>query len=169
MNLHAPLHTPQVRPSPSLHNQQSHDIPVPRAPLWAAALLVGATLLGVAAVRTSGVDVSTRSQAPVLAQRALQFVDQADGSIRVLDARPGQPAQLLQVVAPGNGGFLRGAMRALVRQRRLAGVGADAPFVLSAHSDGRLTLHDPATSERIDLESFGPTNAAVFAQLLAAR
>ena len=34
---------------------------------------------------------------------------------------------------------------------------------------GSLTLVDPATSERVDLESFGPTNAAVFAQLLAAR
>ena len=40
--------------------------------------------------------------------------------------------------------------------------------MLTARADGRLTLVDPATSERVDLESFGPTNAAVFAQLLAA-
>jgi len=114
------------------------------------------------------VDVSTRSQAAVVAQRALHFEDQADGSVRVLDARPGQAPQLLQVIDAGAGGFLRGALRALVRQRRAAGLGAEAPFVLTARADGRLTLVDPATNERVDLESFGPTNAAVFAKLLAA-
>jgi len=67
----------------------------------------------------------------------------------------------------GSGGFLRGALRALVRHRRLAGLGAEAPFLLVAHADGRLTLEDPATRHRVDLESFGPTNSAVFAQLLA--
>jgi len=152
--------------APDLH---SHHMPVPRGPLLAAGLLIVATLAGVATLRLSGADVSTRSQAPVVAQRALQFEDQADGSVRVLDVRAGQAPRLLQVVDAGGGGFLRGAMRALVRQRRAAGVGAEAPFVLTARADGRLTLSDPATTERVDLESFGPTNAAVFAQLLAAR
>lgn len=147
----------------------SHHMPVGRVPLLAAALLIGATVFGVATLRLSGADVSTRSQAAVVAQRALHFEDQADGGVRVLEALPGQPARQLQVIDAGAGGFLRGAMRALVRQRRAAGVGPEAPFVLTARADGRLTLIDPATNERVDLESFGPTNAAVFAQLLAAR
>jgi putative photosynthetic complex assembly protein len=147
----------------------SHHMPVGRVPLLAAALLIGATVFGVAALRLSGADVSTRSQAAVVAQRALHFEDQADGGVRVLEALPGQAARPLQVIDAGAGGFLRGAMRALVRQRRAAGVGPEAPFVLTARADGRLTLIDPATNERVDLESFGPTNAAVFAQLLAAR
>ena len=162
MTAHAPL------PPTAAHDIHSHDMPVPRVPLLAAAALIIATLVGVATVRLTGTDVSTRSQAAVLAQRALHFEDQADGSVLVLEARPGQAAQVLQVVEPGAGGFLRGAMRALVRQRRAAGVGPEAPFVLTARADGRLTLVDPATNERVDLESFGPTNAAVFAQLLAA-
>ncbi|MBC7781542.1 MAG: photosynthetic complex assembly protein PuhC, partial [Proteobacteria bacterium] len=39
---------------------------------------------------------------------------------------------------------------------------------LIGRADGRLTLADPATGQRIDLESFGPTNAAVFARLIVA-
>jgi len=39
------------------------------------------------------------------------------------------------------------------------------PFELSAYVDGKLVLRDPATGERIHLESFGAGNAAVFAQL----
>jgi hypothetical protein len=39
----------------------------------------------------------------------------------------------------------------------------------SSGAVARLTLADPATGERVDLESFGPTNAAAFAQLLTAR
>ena len=38
--------------------------------------------------------------------------------------------------------------------------------VVRAVADGRLTLVDPGTGRRVDLESFGPTNSAVFAQLL---
>lgn len=152
--------------APDIHR---HHMPVGRGPLLAAALLIVATIAGVATLRISGADVSTRSQAAVVAQRALHFEDQADGGVRVLDALPGQPPRLLQVVDAGAGGFLRGALRALVRQRRAAGVGPEAPFVLTARADGRLTLVDPATSERVDLESFGPTNAAIFARLLMAR
>ena len=163
MSSHAPS---TAANAPSLHD---HHMPVPRGPLLAAAALVLATVVGVATIRATGVDVSTRSQAAVVAQRALHFEDRPDGSVQVLEAVPGQAARPLQVIDPGAGGFLRGALRALVRQRRAAGVGAEAPFVLTARADGRLTLVDPATTERVDLESFGPTNAAVFAGLLRAR
>ncbi len=40
------------------------------------------------------------------------------------------------------------------------------PFRLSAWSDGRLTLEDPATGRAVDLEAFGPTNEATFVRLL---
>jgi len=36
-----------------------------------------------------------------------------------------------------------------------------------ARTDGRITLMDPATGQRIDLESFGPTNTAEFARFFA--
>jgi putative photosynthetic complex assembly protein len=56
----------------------------------------------------------------------------------------------------------------LVRERKRQGLGPEQPFALIGRADGRLTLVDPATGQVIDLESFGPTNASVFARLLAA-
>jgi putative photosynthetic complex assembly protein len=113
------------------------------------------------------VDISTGSQAAVVAERALHFEDQPDGGVLVIDASATGGGKVVRVIDAGAGGFLRGAMRALVRQRKRAGFGPEQPFRLVAHADGRLTLEDPATSQRVDLESFGPTNAAVFGQLLA--
>jgi len=139
--------------------QTAHS--VPRLPLLALIGLVLATLLSVAAVRWSGVSVREPDARPV-ATRLLRFEDGADGSIAVIDAATGR---LLERVH-GEQGFLRGSLRALARERRMRDVGALPPFELSARADGRLTLSDPATSARIDLESFGPTNAAVFARLL---
>ena len=69
----------------------------------------------------------------------------------------------------GANGFLRGTLRGLARERKRQGVGAEQPFRLIGRADGRLTLEDPATGRRVDLESFGPTNAAVFAQMLMAK
>jgi len=56
-------------------------------------------------------------------------------------------------------------LRALARERHRENIGADAPFLLIGRTDGRLTLLDPTTQQRIDLESFGPSNAALFADL----
>ena len=55
---------------------------------------------------------------------------------------------------------------------RMTHIGAvqatQTPFRLSAWSDGRLTLDDPATARHIELQAFGSTNTEVFAQLLTA-
>ena len=79
-----------------------------------------------------------------------------------VDARPREPVAEIH----GEQGFLRGALRALARERRVRGLGSEQPFQLIARTDGRLTLADPATGQRIDLESFGPVNAGAFAVLL---
>jgi putative photosynthetic complex assembly protein len=60
---------------------------------------------------------------------------------------------------------LRSTLRALARERHRENIGPQAPFVLVGRTDGRLTLLDPSTGQRIDLEAFGPSNAAVFASL----
>lgn len=147
----------------------SHHIAVPRGPLIGAAVLVGLTMAAVATLRISGTDLGSRSAAPVVAERELRFEDEPDGSVRVLDARADAAAAPLRIIEAGSNGFLRGALRALVRTRKLAGLGPQTPFRLVAHADGRLTLEDPATHERVDLESFGPMHAAAFAQLLPPR
>lgn len=135
--------------------------PLPRLPLLAAAALLIASLVSVAAVRWSGAGVHMPDAEPV-ATRLLRFEDRPDGSIAVID---GVSGRLLEQVR-GEQGFLRGSLRALTRERRMREVGPLPPFALTARADGRLTLMDPSTGARLDLESFGPTNAAVFARLL---
>jgi putative photosynthetic complex assembly protein len=135
----------------------------PRAPLFGAAALV---LLALAAA-----GLGRFGRAPAVAeiaasaQRDLRFADRDDGAILVYQTGIADPV----AVVTGQAGFLRGTLRALARERRLDRLGADAPFRLSAWPDGRLTLDDTATGQRIELEAFGSDNAAVFARLLAAQ
>ena len=134
---------------------------MPRGPLLAIAAVLLATLAGVTAVRLSGVSIHT-PDARAVAERSLRFEDGPQGSVSVIDARTGHTVDVIH----GEAGFLRGTMRAMARERRQRGLGPLAPFDLIGRSDGRLTLVDTATGEHIDLESFGPTNAGVFARLL---
>jgi putative photosynthetic complex assembly protein len=134
---------------------------VPRSLLLAMAALVVASLVGVATVRLSGA-VIHEPDAGTRAARSLRFEDGADGSVAIIDGHSGVLLDRVQ----GEAGFLRGALRALARERRKLGLGSEAPFDLIARNDGRLTLADSATGQRIDLESFGATNAGTFARLL---
>jgi putative photosynthetic complex assembly protein len=136
---------------------------VPKLPLAAMGALVLATLVGVSTVRLAGISPVQQVDAATVSTRMLHFQDRDDGSIAVLDAGSGA---VLDTVAPGTNGFLRSTMRGLVRERKRQGLGPETPFALLARADGRLTLVDPGTERRIDLESFGPTNAAAFAKLL---
>lgn len=136
---------------------------LPRTMLLALGALVLVTLLAVTFVRFTGVGVVHVPDAAPVSVREFRFEDRADGSIVVLDASRNQ---LLETVAPGTNGFLRGTMRGLARERHRRGIGAEIPFRMIGRADGKLTLEDPATGRRVDLGSFGPTNAAVFAQLM---
>ncbi|MCU0950472.1 MAG: putative photosynthetic complex assembly protein PuhC [Burkholderiaceae bacterium] len=134
---------------------------LPRGVLLSIAALVAVTIASVALVRLSGVDIRLPDAAAVQS-RALQFIDRPDGGIAVIDAVTGHEVSTLH----GENGFVRGALRALARERRMRGIDGTPPFVLIGRADGRLTLDDPATGQRIDLESFGPMHAGRFAQLL---
>jgi len=126
---------------------------------WIGVALM-ALLVAVGLARWSGLDPRT-PDAPVQWQRSLHFADLPGGDIAVLDASTQQPVAHFS----GEQGFLRSTLRALARERHREKIGPDAPFLLLGRTDGRLTLFDPSTRQRIDLESFGPSNAAVFAQL----
>jgi putative photosynthetic complex assembly protein len=135
--------------------------PLP-APFLAAGVLVIASIVAVSAVRLSGVSIHTPDAAPVIV-RQLHFDDRPDGSIAVFDAANQRQIATVE----GQAGFVRGTLRGLARERHRQGIGAEQPFQLIGRADGRLTLLDPATSRRVDLESFGPTNAGDFARFLA--
>ncbi len=124
-------------------------------------LLMTSTITAVFFARTAP-HTDTAVSVEVVQSRSLRFVDQPDGAVDAIDNDSGQLVQRFE----GEQGFLRGTLRAMVRERRLYGVGAGLPFELILHHDGRLTLRDPSSGTRIALESFGATNTRVFARLL---
>lgn len=130
--------------------------------------LIGGAALRPHALLPGGDDTSPRPQPAAIAdaapkmQRLLQFRDRADGGIDIVDAASGSAIDQ----AHGEQGFLRGTLRAMARERRLRGVGAAAPLQLTLDAQARLALVDPTTGTRIELDAFGPTNAAVFARWL---
>ena len=133
----------------------------PRWALMCAGGVIAFSLISVGLVRITGNGPDQRPAAATQ-ERQLRFEDRPDGSIAVTDGRTGE----LVAAVRGEQGFLRGALRALARERKARGLGAEESFQLMVRTDGGLTLYDPATSQRVDLEAFGPTNADNFARLL---
>lgn len=136
---------------------------LPRGIVVTAGLLLLLALMAVSFVRLTGSGVVQVPDAPAALVKEFLFEDRQDGSIAILDAKS---KKLVDTVAPASNGFLRGTMRGLARERKRQGIGPEIPFQLIGRADGRLTLIDPGTNRRVDLESFGPTNAAVFAKLM---
>ncbi|MEY3695394.1 MAG: hypothetical protein RL083_1219, partial [Pseudomonadota bacterium] len=108
-------------------------------PAIAIALLLIGTFITIGMARLQGTTQEVAEPARKI--RQLRFVDQPDGAVAAIDASTGQLVERYE----GEQGFLRGTLRALVRDRRLQGFGADQPFELIAHDAGRLSLRDPAT------------------------
>jgi putative photosynthetic complex assembly protein len=140
-----------------------HDAPMPRAPLLAAGALVALAIVGSAWVRWTGIGRAELPVSDATSQRELRFEDRNDGGVSVIDATTGRVSQVLQ---SGHDGFIRATLRTLARERKRRDIGPETPFVLRTHTDGRITLEDPALGRRIDLEAFGPTNAGAFARLM---
>jgi putative photosynthetic complex assembly protein len=140
------------------------DHPVPRGPLLAAGSLAVVALIAAAVVRLTGIGATAHAEAPITQERALHFADRTDGGVDVLDAASGRSVAVLE---PGEGGFVRVTLRSLARDRKRQGIGAAPVFLLQTTADGRLTLEDSATGQRIDLKAFGPTNAGAFARLMS--
>ncbi len=145
-----------------MSSHHAHEAPlVTPAALAILGSLLLLTVLIVAAVRWSGMDIR-HPDAPSVQVTALRFLDRPDGSIDVLDGQSGQRITVID----GEAGFLRGALRVLSHDRLRRGLGPQAPFELHQRQDGRLTLIDPQTGMRLDLESFGPQHASTFSRLI---
>lgn len=150
----------------------SHDNTVPKPALIAAAALVGFSLLMTATVKIGWLDreavpAVARAQADVTParQRSLHFADQPDGAVLISDARTG--ATVFTIPAGSEqGGFIRGVLRGLARERRMHGVGEAPPFTLTMWQDGSLSMVDEGTGRSIELGGFGSDNRAAFAALL---
>jgi putative photosynthetic complex assembly protein len=141
------------------------DDPIPRGALLGAAAVVAVALLLATASRFIGIGQTRMPESTAYEVRDLRFGDRADGGVVVTDWPSGD---VVAVLPPGTNGFARGVMRGLARDRRSREIGSEPPFRLTHWSDGRLSLDDPSTGRRIELDAFGPSNTAVFARLMGA-
>jgi putative photosynthetic complex assembly protein len=137
----------------------------PKGALIAAAALVTVSIVAAGTGRYLHLHAPQVASAPAVAPvRAidLKFADD-HGSVLVRRAETGT---LVAVVPPNSGGFLRGVLRGLARERMMRGIGSQPPFRLAQWQDGRVEIQDTADGGRIDLNAFGPTNKAAFVKLL---
>ncbi len=129
----------------------------------AIAVVLLACVLVIAAARLSGFEPGDEATSEPVASIQLGFADSDDGSVTIYDWDSGAE---LQTLAPGEGSFIRGVLRSLVRERRSRGLMIDDPFRLTRFDDGSLTLNDPLIDRDIALQAFGPSNVGAFAVLL---
>lgn len=134
---------------------------MPRGPLIAAAGLVVVALVAVGLARAGGYEPVRSPPAPVVESHDLHFVDVAGGSVDVLES-----GERIAVLPSGYDGFVRVVLRSFTRDRKLRGLGAEEPFRIRRHADGRLSIEDRATFRTVDLAGFGADNVAAFAKLI---
>lgn len=145
------------------------DKPFPKLPLIAAFLLVGASLVVVGGSRigllgspaAEAEKAERASTATPTRSRDLSFFDRADGAVVVKVS--GAPDYLIE---RDSGGFVRGIMRGLTRERAMNDVGREPVFRLTEWSDGSLTIQDTGTGRSLNLSAYGPTNRLAFEEML---
>jgi putative photosynthetic complex assembly protein len=130
--------------------------------LGAAAVLVfaiGATIFG----QTTGIGVVRNPVMSPVMIRDIIITELSGDRLAVADAAT---RETIETIAPDKDGFIRGAMRGLNRARMQRNLPLDTPWRLIRWDNGRLTLSDTATGQRVELDAFGKTNAAAFARFL---
>lgn len=137
----------------------------PPLPLAAAATLVIAALAATLMARTWDIGKTKLNYGEPASTRDLRFEDRADGAIAVVSHDSGE---MVELITPGNKGFVRMVMRGLARDRQTQGLGPEQPFTLTRWTNGRLTISDATTARQIELSGFGKDNVNAFAKLLLA-
>ena len=142
-----------------------HEQKIPRGVLIGVAVLLSVTLVLAGRSRAALREEQARPQPPPVESLQLSFVDQPGGALAVLEVPSGRT---ITTLAPTTNGFVRGVMRGMFRERKLESLGRDGVFTLARHADGRLTLEDQQTHRKVELNGFGPDNAAAFIRILDA-
>ncbi len=131
----------------------------------AAMLVAGCVAVGFGVGQLPKMELADAEARPTM-MRDLRFADRADGGIVVLDA---YSDRVVQEMEPGDGGFVRGVLRAIARERKRQDIGGEAAFRMVAWSDGRLSLEDTVTGHRAELiGAFGQDNTQSMVELFEA-
>lgn len=127
-------------------------------------------ILGMALLWAWGVSREDAHYAPPQQQDSLPvssadllFADGPRGRIDVLNART---QMTLSVYESGEGSFLRGILRSLVRERSVRDLDPGGAFNLALLDNGSLVISDPETGYWMALEAFGVDNRKLFADIL---
>ncbi|MBX2856321.1 MAG: hypothetical protein KTR21_15120 [Rhodobacteraceae bacterium] len=148
-------------------HQYGHDHreSIPKIALYSAMGIVVLALIAAIAGRYGEVGAVRIPVAEAVESRELRFERNGGGDVAVLAASGEQVARL---TLEGDG-FALGVLRALERDRRLAGLSLDSARTrLTRWSDGRLSIRDVETNRQIELHGFGMDNLKAFERLLTA-
>jgi putative photosynthetic complex assembly protein len=139
---------------------------LPPGILIAAAVLIVFSMAAVYYSRVTGYGRTALQGAQPYKILQLRFEDMPNGGVEVRDATRGD---VIYVVEPGAGGFLRATLRTFAQARKNEDKSASTPFRLTRWTDGTMSLDDPVTGRNVGLDAFGPTNAGAFAKLFTGR
>ena len=151
-----------------IHIEQEHGSEV-RVPKWALASMAGlmvVTMVFAGTARLTGMGTvggPTEAVADARVWVDIRFEVVEDDGLLVWDYADGT---VLRELAAGEGGFLRGVLRPLERERTRMGTATDLPYRLLRSRDGTLALLDPTTGVLVDLAAFGRTSLGAFSGLL---
>lgn len=156
-------HQPHEKPIP--HDERRDRIEgIHKVPLIAAFGVAALVAVGTAAhVAAFGPAAERRPALAPVAERTITVHDVAGGRVEVRDAGD---ETVLAGYGPGEGAFLRQAMRALVATRERKRLALREPFNVVRAADGKLFVTDPTTGQRINITAFGGVARATFAPLL---
>ena len=144
----------------------SHDIKVPKEALFGVGLLLASVTAFVGISSLTGIGVADLSNEAAIERIQVRFVDEANGGVGAYDPASNET---LHVFGPGEGGFVRTALRSLSMNRQLKGVGPTPPYELQMSATNNVVLFDPTTGKSITLTAFGDANQNDFAQLFRAQ
>jgi putative photosynthetic complex assembly protein len=137
-----------------------------RFPRWILLAAAAFLLFATAAVlfgQVTGIGVVREGASRPLAVRDITITRASGDQVVVTDAATGA---VIAAYPPDQGGFVRGSLRAFERMRDVAAAPKGAAYRLIRWENGRVSLSDTATGQRIYLDAFGRDNAAAFAALL---
>lgn len=120
-------------------------------------------ILAAYAGRNGIIDRVSVPQGEVVDARVLQFVQNENASITVIDF---EADATLGTVPSTEAGFINGVLRGLSHDRRIQKVPLETAYRLIQTEANRLALVDPSTGRRVELLGFGDTNDEAFRRLM---
>lgn len=145
--------------------EHSHDIQVPKPLLFGAAFLILTVTGFVGLASLTGFGVADLSDEAPVERLQVRFLDEENGGVGAYNPVTNEAIFVYQ---PGQGGFVRTALRSLSLDRRKAGFGPRPPYELQKSATGNIVLVDPMTGKSITLDAFGDANHNDFAKLFEA-